>query len=341
MANCPCEAESATCVDSTAPVTRSLDGGGCVHLGLATSDTDSVALTVNGSGELEAEVQVSANAGQALQALPSGLFVAESSQLSAENFLCDTSSCDCGDIDPDPTSLPLACNGLEARACPDGPGTLGLWAPPETKALVYSAQDNGTNKFDFVNGTYPGGYIPAGAGVNSGDFTLEGYTYRQVPVNNSGGSPTANVKYEIANPWCVPGLLDVYVGGIGGKFRFEDPLDTWVIDVFHRIYLEASGGGTNIWISGVARCDAALSVQAGANAGDLSYTVPSLRSNPVIVDAGDYKRIRTESIIFIRQNGTSGVVLSSLTGLRLEHRASATLTAFHDVTSSAMTNSNL
>lgn len=340
MPNCPCENEASTCVDSSAPITRALDGE-CVKFGLAIANTSTASLAVNGSGQLTATPTLSGNAGQAIQALASGLYVASPTQTVAEDLICAAD--DCGDITPAASSLPNSCNGIEVRTCPGscgGQDQTGLWAPPETRSKGFWAQDTGANTLDFVNGSYPGGYIPSGAGANVGGVTTDGYVFRSLPLTSGGGGAQKNLKYTVTNDWCTDAIFQVDVMGFGGKMRFEDASTKWVIDVFGRLYTETSGGASLIYTSGAARVFSELSVQdeTSINYGDIGFTVPGITSRPVRVLAGDFMRLRAEVVFYIRQSaGGGGVILSSFAGLREELRVSGTLVASHKHTTTDFT----
>lgn len=348
MANCPCENEAATCVDSTNPITRGL-AGDCVTFGLATNSTDDVALSVNGSGELEATTILSGDAGQLLEKRASGLYAPTPEQTTAANLVCQAD--DCGDVQS-PSTLPNSCNGLEIRTCAfggcEGTEGTGLWAPPETHAVGFWGDDTGAPKFAFQSGSFPGGYIPSNYGENEGAFASDGYVFRSIPYQ-SGASIALNLKYQVDNPWCVPGWLSVTLDGFGGKLRFQDPESTWIIDVFGRLYLENSGGGTSITIGGAARVFSQQSVQPWTlddvgdpventdNAGDIAFTVPNVTSKPLRVPPGDYYRVRGEVVFYITQSDTGGgVILSSQEGLRQDGRLRGTLVAAHTYTSTNM-----
>lgn len=327
MPNCPCENVEETCVDADAPVTRVLDGGGCVHLGLAIVDTPTVNLDVNGSGQLKADAVVSGDSGQSLEARASGLYVPSPTQTTAASLLCDAD--DCGDITPTPSNLPNACNGLEVRTCPGtcgGENQSGIWAPPELRSRTFGGTNSANDAFfaPFTgDGGNPQGRIPAGQGANSGSPELEGYVFRAIPYL-TGGVRTANLKYQVDNPWCTEAILDIGVAASAGKYLFT-PGDTWVIDTYNRIYYETSGGATTIVHGGLFRATAAQQVDTTQG---VSVSLGARRLVQKI-NAGDFGRFRTEVVIFIRTSGSNPVIFSGFSGLKMELNTNATLQASH------------
>lgn len=325
MPNCPCEAEAQTCVTTTAPVTGTLSGD-CINVGLATADTSTVDLNVNGSGQLTGTVVVSGDAGQALETRASGLFVPSPSQTTAASLLCDAD--DCGEITPAPSSLPNAANGLEVRTCPGtcgGANQKGLWAPPELHRRNFFGQDTGNSKFAPFAASNT---IPSGTGVNSGNVTVDnGWVFRQIPHSVSG-NPALGATYQVDNPFSTAATLQVFLGGSAGKFTFANSTDNWVIDVISRIYMQSSAGATSTFHGGARRVTAAM--QTDDDQG-VAFTVGGVVSQAVKINPGDWWRIRGELIYFIRANHASAVTLSGFTGLKNELTLAGSLTTNHAV----------
>lgn len=314
MANCPCANEASTCVDATAPLTRNLNAG-CVEIGFDFEDGETVNFGQTSGGALTAEVTISPDAENLLQALNNGLYVATSDVPTADEFFCGQCTNDTiGSVD-DLSHLNNACNGLRLRTCRDdscaGAQEERLWAPPGIEHARYQATTGELRFSPFTADT-----IPAGTAVSNGtDRETIGYLMTTIPEWN-GTSYNTNYRYKVENPFCSPGVYDVSYHISNMVLDFADVNDSWDLEIFYRHQYQGPDGNINWQIGGYQR----ITPPQKSDPNWVNVAGYSFRPQMFWIDPTDTWFFKMDYVCRVMATGTSDITIRNRPFIRVSGR---------------------
>lgn len=293
MPNCPCANESATCVEAESPLSRSLDGGGCVNIGLTTNDTNSIDFSTNGSGELEADLIVSSDPDNILEVKSNGAYVPEPDILGPNDLKCES------DEEGNPnvnSNLEIGCNGLRVRECDDENN--GLWAPPALESAGYYGYDAAAFQYSPLQ-PEANVLIHSSTSSNGGDWDTNGYVMRTLPKTSKSAT------FRVENEWCYDASFFGTVSFGAGRVRFI-PDDTWDLRFYGRIVWTLSSGSSGIQMTDQVRATA-YGHGDGSTLNDVSVTIPTMPIRTRKLDPGEYIDIRVENVLYVVASGSNDV----------------------------------
>lgn len=316
MANCPCEDLTATCVDSDAPISRVLDGD-CVTFSLDILDGDTVDLEVTGEGQLTAEVIISPDADNLVEARENGIYVTtEESQNRVERRRCG--KCESDLMVDDLAAISDSCTGLEVRQCESGlcdddENGYRFWVPPPIEGISFSGQDIGAFKFGPLEASQA---LPGGTGASTGDRATNGITIRSVPHTSAGGNTITGLNFSVENEWCSPAFIMIWADAGAGFCKFTEGDTEWVLDFYLRVWEMDPDGAVHNNVSDSFRVVAAQQannesgfVVPGAGEG-MPFTTSSYHTNFRLANPGEVWRFRAETVCYVVESGNDDVVFA-------------------------------